>query len=131
MRILTSLLATALLALPLPTLAEGDAEKGEKVFRKCRACHDVGPDAKDKSGPALNGIVGSAAGASPEFGYSTAMKEAAEAGLVWDEASLTAFLTKPRDFLKGTQMSFPGLRKEADVANVIAYLAQQEAAPGN
>mgnify|MGYP003135818747 CR=1 FL=1 len=131
MRILTSLLATAVLALPLPSFAEGDAEKGEKVFRKCRACHDVGPDAKDKSGPALNGIVGAAAGASPEFGYSKAMKEAAEAGLVWDEASLAAFLTKPRDFLKGTQMSFPGLRKEADVENVIAYLAQQEVAPGN
>jgi len=131
MQSINCLLVTALLALPMPALAEGDAEKGEKVFRKCRSCHEVGPEAKDKTGPALNGIVGAAAGASPDFGYSNAMKEAAEAGLVWDEASLAAFLTKPRDFLKGTQMSFPGLRKEADVANVIAYLARQQAVAEN
>lgn len=131
MRILKSLLTTAVLAMPMPALAEGDAENGEKVFRKCRACHEVGPEAKDKSGPVLNGIIGTAAAASPDFSYSNAMKEAAEAGLVWDEASLAAFLTKPRDFLKGTKMSFPGLRKEADVADVIAYLAQHEAVSGN
>lgn len=131
MQSINCLLVTALLAMPMPALAEGDAEKGEKVFRKCRACHEVGPEAKDKTGPALNGIVGAAAGASPDFGYSNAMKGAAEAGLVWDETSLAAFLTKPRDFLKGTQMSFPGLRKEADVANVIAYLAGQQAVAEN
>ncbi|QFT60828.1 Cytochrome c2 precursor (plasmid) [Sulfitobacter sp. THAF37] len=131
MRLLKSLLTTAILTMPLSALAEGDAEKGEKVFRKCRACHEVGPEAKDKSGPALNGIVGAAAGASPDFGYSKAMKEAAETGLIWDEASLAAFLTKPREFLKGTKMSFPGLRKEADAANVIAYLAQFEAVSEN
>jgi cytochrome c len=68
MQSINCLLVTALLAMPMPALAEGDAEKGEKVFRKCRSCHEVGPEAKDKTGPALNGIVGAAAGASPDFG---------------------------------------------------------------
>lgn len=124
MRLIQGLLLSGLLSFPAAAFAEGDPEKGEKVFRKCRSCHEVGPDAKDKSGPALNGILGAAAGASADFKYSKALQSAAEDGLVWDEASLTAFLTKPRDFLKGTRMSFSGLRKEADVANVIAYLRQ-------
>lgn len=124
MRLIQGLLLSGVLSFPVAAFAEGDPEKGEKVFRKCRSCHEVGPDAKDKSGPALNGILGAAAGASADFKYSKALQSAAEDGLVWDEASLTAFLTKPRDFLKGTRMSFSGLRKEADVANVIAYLRQ-------
>ncbi len=105
-----------------PALAEGDAEKGEKVFKKCKACHAVGEGAKDKVGPALNGIVGAAAGHSADFKYSDALKTAAEGGLVWDEESLSAFLTKPKEFMDGTKMSFAGLRKEDDIANVIAYL---------
>ncbi|MGB0913588.1 MAG: c-type cytochrome, partial [Phaeobacter italicus] len=70
-----------------------------------------------------NGIVGAAAGANPDFNYSDALMEQAEGGLVWDEASLTAYLIKPKDFIDGTKMSFAGLRKEDDVTNVIAYLA--------
>ncbi len=111
-----------LAALAAPAFAEGDAEKGEKVFKKCKACHDLGPDAKNKVGPELNGIVGSPAMHNPDFSYSDALKEAAEGGLVWDEESLAQFLTKPKDFMKGTKMSFAGLRKEADIENVIAYL---------
>ena len=112
-----------LCALSTPVFAEGDAEKGEKVFKKCKACHAVGEDAKNKVGPTLNGIVGAAAGQNAEFKYSDALTTMAADGLVWDEESLTAFLTKPKDFMKGTKMSFAGLRKEKDVANVIAYLA--------
>ncbi|MBK0328517.1 cytochrome c family protein [Rhodobacteraceae bacterium F11138] len=114
--------AAVLAVLTAPAFAEGDADKGEKVFKKCKACHAVGPDAKNKVGPELNGIVGAPAMHNPDFKYSDAMKEAAEGGLVWDEESLAAFLTKPRDFMKGTKMTFAGLRKEADIANVIAYL---------
>ncbi|ATF20342.1 c-type cytochrome [Phaeobacter gallaeciensis] len=124
MRLIQGLFLSGLLSFPAVTLAEGDPEKGEKVFRKCRACHAVGPEAKDKTGPALNGILGAAAGASADFKYSKALQNAAAEGLVWDEESLTAFLTKPRDFLKGTRMSFSGLRKEADIANIIAYLGE-------
>lgn len=108
-----------------PSFADGDAEAGGKVFNKCKACHAVGPDAKNKVGPALNGIVDASAGQA-DFKYSSAMLEAAEAGLVWDEETLTAFLQKPSDVVKGTKMSFPGLRKEEEIENVIAYLRRFE-----
>ncbi|KUJ73487.1 cytochrome C [Ruegeria marisrubri] len=118
-----SLILTALAAsLALPAFAEGDAAKGEKVFKKCKACHAVGEGAKNKVGPALNGIVGAAAGQAEGFKYSPAMKEAAEGGLVWDEETLAAFLAKPKDVVKGTKMSFAGLKKESEQADVIAYL---------
>lgn len=116
-----AILAVSVMA--APAWAQGDAAAGEKVFNKCKSCHMVGEGAKNRAGPVLNGIVGAPAGAVEGFKYSKAMMAAAEEGLVWDEESLDAFLTKPRDFLKGTRMSFPGLRKEEDRANVIAYLA--------
>jgi len=114
------------LTLCAPVFAEGDANKGEKVFRKCKACHAVGEDAKNKVGPMLNGIMGAAAGANADFKYSDALLEMAAGGLVWNEEEMAAFLTKPKDFMAGTKMSFAGLRKEDDVSNVIAYLATFE-----
>lgn len=118
-------LTIGLLALTLatPALAVGDAEEGEKVFRKCKACHAVGEDAKNKVGPTLNGIMGAPAAANPDFKYSDALKAIAADELVWTEEEMAAFLTKPKDYLPKTKMSFNGLRKEEDVANVIAYLA--------
>ena len=95
-----------------------DAAAGEKVFKKCKACHYVDRE-KNKSGPHLVDIVGRSAGAVEGFKYSKAM---AESGLVWDEATLAGFLAKPKKYLKGTKMSFAGLKKESDIANVIAYL---------
>ena len=118
--------AATLLALSTPAFAEGDAEKGEKVFKKCKACHEVGEDAKNKVGPTLNGIIGAPAGANADFKYSDALMEKAGEGLVWDEANLTAFLTKPKDFLPKTKMSFAGLRKEQDFMDVFAYRASFE-----
>jgi cytochrome c len=111
------------LALSVPAHAQGDADAGEKVFRKCKACHAVGDDAKNKVGPVLNGIVGAAAGANADFKYSDALMAMAGDGLVWDEEALTAYLTKPKEFMDGTKMSFAGLRKEEEIADVIAYLA--------
>ncbi|MEX0368933.1 MAG: c-type cytochrome [Ruegeria sp.] len=96
--------------------------KGEKTFKKCKACHQVGDGAKNKTGPTLNGIVGAAAGQVHGFKYSKVMKAAAEDGLIWDETALTAFLAKPKDYMKGTRMSFAGLKKDADIEAVIAYL---------
>ena len=107
-----------------PVLADGDAAAGEKVFNKCKACHAVGEDAKNKSGPMLNGIIGATAGAVEGFKYSKALMTKAEEGLVWDEDSLAAFLEKPRKYIPKTKMAFAGLKKEEDRANVIAYLAQ-------
>ena len=97
---------------------------GESVFKKCQACHQVGEGAKDRTGPALNGVVGSAAASVESFSskYSKPMQAAADGGLVWTEEELSAFLEKPRDYMKGTKMSFAGLKSEEDRAAVIAYL---------
>ena len=99
------------------------AAAGEKVFKKCKACHQVGDGAKNKTGPTLNGIVGAAAGAVDGFRYSKPMKAAADGGLVWTEAELRAFLAKPKGYMPKTKMSFAGLRKDADLDAVIAYLS--------
>jgi len=96
--------------------------KGEKAFKKCKACHQVGDGAKNKTGPALNGIIGATAGAAEGFKYSKPMAAAGEGGLVWTEEELAAFLTKPKKYMKGTKMSFAGFRKEKDITSVIAYL---------
>jgi cytochrome c len=96
---------------------------GEKVFKKCAACHKVGEGAKNATGPMMNGIVGRPAGTVEGFRYSKPLMEMAEAGLVWDEANLHAFLKDPKKFMKGTKMTFAGLKKEEELAAVIAYLA--------
>jgi len=95
---------------------------GEKVFKKCKACHQVGDGAKNKTGPVLNGIVGMPAGAVDGFKYSKAMSEAADGGLVWTEDELAAFLSKPKKYMKKTKMSFAGLKKQDDIDAIVAYL---------
>lgn len=99
-------------------------EAGEKVYKKCKSCHQVGDGAKNRVGPQLNGIVGGAAGAVEGFKYSNPMAEKAAGGLTWTEENLHAFLEKPKDFVPKTKMSFGGLKKENDRAAVIAYLRQ-------
>jgi cytochrome c len=95
---------------------------GEKAFKKCAACHQVGEGAKAKTGPHLNAIIGRTIGGMEGFRYSNVFKAAAEEGRVWDEASLAEFLAKPKTYFKGTKMSFAGFKKEDDIAAVIAYL---------
>lgn len=118
------LATAAVAALSLPVHAEGDAEKGESVFKKCRACHAVGEGAKNKVGPVLNGIFGRTAGTGEDYKYSKAMIAAGEGGLVWDDTTIAEYLAKPRDFIPKNKMAFAGLKKEDDVENVIAYLKQ-------
>ena len=101
-----------------PVLAEGDAAAGEKVFRKCKACHVVDKE-QNRVGPHLVGVVGREAGAVEDFKYSKALKES---GIVWDEENLKKYLADPRGFIKGNRMAFAGLKKEEDLADVIAYL---------
>jgi cytochrome c len=96
----------------------GDATKGKKVFKKCKACHSV-KAGKKKVGPSMFGVVGRKAGTEKGYRFSKAMKAS---GLTWDEATLDKFLKKPRKFLKGTKMSFGGLKKEKQRADVIAYM---------
>lgn len=118
----TAVTAALLTVLAMPALADGDAAAGEKVFRKCKACHAVGDGAKNRVGPMLNGVVDNPAGRNADFKYSSGLQAAAADGLVWDEEALETFLTKPRDFIKGTKMSFAGLKDEEDIEDVIAYL---------
>ena len=98
------------------------AAAGKKVFKKCKSCHQVGENAKNRTGPHLNGIFGASAGTVEKFKYSKALKKAADGGLVWGEEELVGFLKKPKKYLKGTKMSFAGLKKENDIAAVIEYL---------
>ncbi len=102
--------------------AEGDPVKGEVVFKKCKACHQVGPNAKNGVGPAQNGVLGRKAGSVADFKYSPALVEAGAKGVVWDEANLDKYLTDPRAFLPGNKMAFVGLKKDDERADVIAYL---------
>jgi cytochrome c len=92
------------------------------VFKKCRACHDVGPDAKNKVGPLLNDIVGRHAGSIEGFNYSDANKAAGTKGLVWTDDVLFKYLENPLSFMQGTKMAFAGLKDEQDRRDVIAYL---------
>ena len=103
----------------LGMIASADAASGKKVFAKCKACHKVAKGAKSGIGPNLWNVVGAKRGLVAGFGYSNALK--AKEGN-WSYESLNAFLVKPRAYIKGTKMSFAGLKKAKDRANVVAYL---------
>ena len=105
----------------LPASA-ADAEKGAKVFKKCKACHTLNEGGKKRVGPNLFGMFGRTSGTVEGFKYSTAMKEAA---IVWDEETLDAYLTKPKAYVPKGKMAFPGLKKEDQRADVIEYLKQE------
>lgn len=107
-----------------PALAQ-DADlvaAGKKVFQRCAACHMVGPDAKNRVGPELNGVVGRTAGSLEGYNYSDAMVDAGAEGLVWNEETLHEYLADPRAMVKGTKMAFAGLKNAEDVDAVIAYI---------
>ena len=106
----------------LAAAQEGKADDGAEVFKKCRACHDVGPDAKNKVGPVLNDIIGRHAGTIEGFPYSEANKTAGGKGLVWTEEVLLKYLENPLTFMPGTKMAFAGLKDLQDRKDLIAYL---------
>ncbi|MEM7508078.1 MAG: cytochrome c family protein [Pseudomonadota bacterium] len=117
---MTGIAGMAAIVLGAGIAEAADAKKGEKVFRKCKACHKV-EDGKNAVGPHLFGIVGRDMAAVDGFKYSKAMTEFG-AGKTWTAEELDAFLTKPKAYIKGTKMSFGGLKKEDQRADVIAYL---------
>jgi cytochrome c len=125
MKLIHALSAAAALAfVSSSAIAAGDPEAGAKVFNKCRACHQVGPTAKNGVGPSLNGVAGRKSGAAEGYNYSEANKNS---GLTWDEATFLEYIAGPQKKIPGTKMTFPGLPDEADRANVWAYLAQFKA----
>jgi len=95
---------------------------GEGAFRQCKTCHEVGEGATNRTGPVLNGMLGRTMGTVDGFRYSGVFQEATAAGTVWTEENLAAFLADPRGMMAGTKMSFRGVRDEADIAALIAYL---------
>lgn len=100
-----------------------DANRGEKIFKKCASCHSAEKSGGNKVGPNLFGIVGKVRASAPGFSYSDAMKAK---GGTWDRESIDQFITKPKDFISGTKMAFPGLKKPQDRADVILFLERKQ-----
>ena len=98
--------------------ADGDAAKGEKVFTKCKTCHEIAT-VKNKVGPTLHGVIGRKAGTVEGFKYSEAMLNS---GLTWDAATIAKYVAKPKEFVPGNKMAFVGLKKEEEIADVVAYI---------
>ena len=121
--VLACAVALSGLILTAPVLAEGDPDRGKKVFKKCKACH-VADKKKNRIGPYLVGVFGRTSGTVDGFKYSKAM---IAAEVVWGEETLDIYLTKPKKFIKGTRMAFGGLKKKKDRQDLIAYLKQATA----
>jgi len=98
-----------------------DTQAGEASFRKCQPCHDVGPDAKNKIGPTLNGLDGHKSGAVEGYSYSDANKNS---DITWSEATFKEYIKDPRAKMPGTKMIFPGIKDEKEAGDLWAYLAQ-------
>ena len=107
-------------------MALGDVASGEKIFKKCAACHSIKKGGKNKIGPALYNVVRRAVGDVDDYKYSKAL---ASYGKAWTFEELNGFLQKPSSYLKGTKMSYAGLRKEKDRASVIKYLNKNGDSP--
>ena len=118
-------IALAAILLAAPASADGDANKGKKVFNKCKACHNVDSE-KNKVGPHLVGLFGRQAGSLEDYSYSDAM---ASSEIVWSAETLTIYLEKPKDFIPGTKMVFAGLKKEDQIEDIIAYLEEATKKP--
>jgi cytochrome c len=116
----SAIAATALLGTTLASAQ--DAENGAEVFKRCRACHDVGEKAKNKVGPILNGIVGRKAGTIEGYKYSDANLKAGTEGWEWTEEKMMEYLLNPRAAMPGNKMAFAGLKDEQDRKDLIAYL---------
>tara|TARA_B100000579_G_C22687838_1_gene783477 strand:+ start:252 stop:773 length:522 start_codon:yes stop_codon:yes gene_type:complete len=106
--------------------ASTSAEEGAKVFKQCSACHSIAEGGKNKIGPALWGVLGRQVGSLPDYKYSKAM---AAHGKKWTFEEMNGFLLKPKDWIKGTKMSYAGLKKEKDRAAVILYMNENTSNP--
>ena len=120
----TALIIPFLLVLS-PSLAQAqDAAAGEKTFAQCRACHQIGPTAKNAVGPVLNGIIGRKAGTVEGYNYSPANKNS---GITWDEATFREYIKDPKAKIPGTKMVYAGLKDEKRIDDLVAFLKQFDA----
>jgi cytochrome c len=116
--------AVLALAGSMSTAVAQDAALGEKVFQKCKACHQIGEGAKDAVGPVLNGVVGRKAGTYPDYSYSDANKNS---GITWDEATFREYIKDPKAKVPGTKMIYAGLKDEQKTNDLVAFLKQFDA----
>lgn len=121
---LLALVALGVAVAPSPAAAQ-DAAAGQRVFNACRACHTVDAGGRNGVGPNLHGVVGRKAASVEAFRYSAPMREKAGAGLAWTEDTLRAYLRDPKSVVPGGSMSYPGLRNDQQMNDLIAYLKQQ------
>jgi cytochrome c len=98
-----------------------DAAAGEKVFLACKACHQIGETAKNSVGPVLSGVIGRKAGTYPDYNYSDANKNS---GITWDEATFREYIKDPRGKIPGTKMTYPGIKDDAKIDDLLAFLKQ-------
>lgn len=122
-RVMKSIVAVTILILGSLTQAvqAQDVAAGEQVFKQCLPCHSIGPGAKNKVGPPLNGLDGRHSGMAEGYSYSAANKNS---GVTWNEATFKEYVVDPRAKIPGTKMIFPGINDEKKVANLWAYLKQ-------
>jgi cytochrome c len=114
-------LAAIALAASTAAASAQDVAAGEQSFKKCLACHSVGPGAKNKVGPELNGLDGRKSGSAEGFNYTEANKNS---GITWNEETFKEYIKDPRAKIPGTKMVFAGIKNEEEVNNLWAYLKQ-------
>jgi len=122
MRIFVAVLGAGLLA--ASSGQAQDAAAGEKIFVQCKACHQIGENAKNAVGPVLNGIIGRKAGIFEGYSYSDANKNS---GITWDEATFREYIKDPKAKIPGTKMTFPGVKDPKQIDDLVAYLKQFDA----
>ena len=120
----TALVACLFLAGSTPGASAQDLAAGETSFKKCLPCHSVGPDAKNKVGPVLNGLDGRHSGSIEGYNYTEANKNS---GITWNEHIFKEYITNPRAKIPGTKMVFAGITNEKERENLWAYLKQFDA----
>ena len=124
MRIVLAAAVSALVAMATQSAFAGDAAAGGKVFAQCRACHQIGPGAKNLVGPQLNATIGRKAGSIEGFAYSEQHKAS---NIVWDKDTLSIYLRDPKALIPNNKMVFPGLKTDQQIDDVIAFLLQYDA----
>lgn len=122
-RMMLTAAMAALASVPGMAFADGDAAAGQRVFNQCRACHTPEQGGRQGVGPNLFGIVGRRAGSIEGFRYSANMRELATEGLTWSDDRLRAYIANPKAVVPRGSMSYPGLRNETQVNDLMAYLA--------